>query len=158
MLEQACAIAKYAKWKKIPTENVDIDEAYGNKKNPGGSMYGISTATSVQIVFGVSNTDTMSTTSAKEVLDNLVVYTDMINNGSLVANLIVSKTGASGHYALVPGHWFAIESIDIDSQTIRVIDPFKSGVSFVIPFDIFVKGSPSISLCNVSQLFDNEDN
>lgn len=128
MLEQAYSIARFAKESKTSVDGVDLDETISTIK--GGWQYNV-----YNEVLGMkSERSAIDANSAASYLNSMA---SKVNSGGVI--LSFASYGTVSEYNLTSKHAYSIESIDTKNQVVYVTNPWFSGGSIAVPYDVFTK-------------------
>lgn len=128
MLEQAYSIASFAKESGEKVSAIDIDETISTIK--GGWQYNVYSE-----VLGMDSTRPV--VSAKTIEKYLDSMANSVNNGETI--LSFASYGSISEYNLTTKHAYSIESIDAENNLVYITNPWFSGGTIAVPYDVFAQ-------------------
>ena len=134
MLEQAYSIARFSKESGEGVNSIDIDETISTIK--GGWQYNV-----YNEVLGMkSERPAIDASSVASYLNSMAAK---VNNDDVI--LSFASYGTNSEYKLTSSHAYSIESIDTANKVVYITNPWFSGGSIAVPYDVFAQAAYSVN-------------
>ena len=134
MLEEAYAIASFAKESNKSVNSIDIDETISTLNN--GWQYNV-----YKEVMNIKSE--LVSCDQDKISSYLNSIASKVNNGDILFSF--ASYGTASEYGLTSGHAYSIEKIDTANQMVYITNPWYTGDTIAVPYSVFAKSAYSVN-------------